>query len=62
MRFLAWLSRDTYVNIMDQYRPEYRANECFDLRRRVTLDEYDAAVQSALDAGLHRIDDRKKRW
>ena len=62
MRFLAWLSRDMYVNIMDQYRPEYRANDCFDLRRRATLDEYDAAVQGALDAGLHRIDDRRRRW
>lgn len=61
MRFLAWLSRDTYVNIMDQYRPEYRARECFDLRRKATLDEYDAAVQCALDAGLHRIDDRRRR-
>ncbi|HPA71062.1 MAG TPA: radical SAM protein [Spirochaetota bacterium] len=62
MRFLAWLSRDTYVNIMDQYHPEYRANEIFDLRRRATLDEYDAAVRSALDAGLHRLDDRRRRW
>lgn len=62
MRFLAWLSRDTYVNIMDQYHPEYRANEIFDLRRRATLDEYDAAVQCALYAGLHRLDDRRRRW
>jgi len=62
MRFLAWLSRDTYVNIMDQYHPEYRANEIFDLRRRATLDEYDAAVRCALDAGLHRLDDRRRRW
>lgn len=60
MCFLAWLSRDTYVNIMDQYRPEYRAGECFELKRRATLDEYDAAVRSALDAGLHRLDDRKR--
>jgi len=61
MCFLVWLSRDTYVNIMDQYHPEYRANEIFDLRRRVTLDEYDAAVRCALDAGLHRLDDRRRR-
>lgn len=54
--FLAELSRDTYVNIMDQYRPEYRARECFDLRRRITLQEYDAAVDHARRAGLRRID------
>ena len=54
--FLAGLSRDTYVNIMDQYRPEYRARECFDLRRRVTLQEFDAAVAWARKAGLRRID------
>ena len=62
MCFLVWLSRDTYVNIMDQYHPEYRANEIFDLRRRVTLDEYDAAVRCALDAGLHRLDERRWGW
>jgi len=62
MRFLAGLSRDTYVNIMDQYRPEYRSRECFDLRRRATLEEYDAAVESAREAGLHRFDDRRRGW
>ena len=50
------ISPDTYVNIMDQYRPEYRARECFDLRRRVTLDEYNHAVNYARSIGLHRLD------
>jgi putative pyruvate formate lyase activating enzyme len=56
MGFLASLSRETWVNVMDQYRPEYRARECFDLRRRVTLDEYDRAVAQARRAGLTRLD------
>jgi putative pyruvate formate lyase activating enzyme len=60
MRFLASLSRNTYVNIMDQYRPEYLAREFPDLRRRATLQEYDAAVKCARDAGLHRFDDRMR--
>ena len=56
LNFIAELSLDTYINIMDQYRPEYRANECFDLKRRVTLREYDEAVEHARHCGLTRID------
>ncbi|HNW27885.1 MAG TPA: radical SAM protein [Spirochaetota bacterium] len=56
INFIADLSRDTYINIMDQYRPEYRAGECFDLKRRVTLMEYDNAVEHARARGLTRID------
>jgi len=56
INFIADLSRETYINIMDQYRPEYSASECFDLRRRVTLQEYDEAVAHAVRQGLARID------
>ena len=58
MRFLAALSPETYVNVMAQYRPQYRANEVLALRRAITSDEYRRAVQAALDAGLHRLDER----
>ncbi len=61
LRFIADISPDTYINVMDQYRPEYRARECFDLRRRVTLDEYDDAVERARKAGLYRIDGYRHR-
>jgi putative pyruvate formate lyase activating enzyme len=56
IQFIANLSAHTYLNIMDQYSPEYRAYECPDLRRRATLSEYDAAVALALRCGLSRID------
>jgi putative pyruvate formate lyase activating enzyme len=56
INFIANLSRDTYINIMDQYRPEYRAREFNDLRRRATLAEFDEAVRYARLRGLHRID------
>ena len=56
IEFIADLSKNTYFNIMDQYRPEHRAHECFDLRRRVTLQEYDEAQEHAQRAGLTRID------
>ncbi len=58
MRFLANLSPDTYVNVMAQYRPCYRANEVEQINRRPTVEEYRQAVQAALDAGLHRLDER----
>jgi putative pyruvate formate lyase activating enzyme len=53
---LAELSKDTYVNIMAQYRPCYRAHEYPPLARRTTRVEYDQALQLARAAGLHRLD------
>lgn len=54
--FLASLSENTYLNLMDQYRPEYRARECAELRRRATIAEFDEAVEWARRAGLSRLD------
>ncbi len=58
MRFLARLSPNTYVNVMAQYRPCYRASKIEQINRRPTVEEYRQAVQTALDAGLHRLDER----
>jgi len=58
MRFLADVSLNTYVNVMAQYRPCYRASEVEQINRRPTVEEYRQAVQAALDAGLHRLDER----
>ena len=58
MEFLAGLSLDTYVNVMAQYRPCYEAAQHVGISRRISVDEYRAAVQAALDAGLHRLDER----
>jgi putative pyruvate formate lyase activating enzyme len=43
---------------MAQYRPCYRAHDYPELTRRITREEYREAVQAALDAGLHRLDER----
>jgi len=56
VRFLAELSEDTYVNIMAQYRPCYRAHEHPSLARRPTREELESALQLARAAGLHRLD------
>ncbi len=53
--FLAGLSRETYVNIMDQYRPCHRAHEHSPLARRPSRAEVDRAVRLAREAGLHRL-------
>lgn len=50
------LSRSTYVNIMAQYRPEYKARGIAELSRRVTSGEYRQAVRWAEEAGLTRLD------
>jgi len=56
-RFLAEeISRDTYINIMAQYRPCYRAHEHPLLDRPITRKEYADAVAACRAAGLHRFD------
>ncbi|MDG6224342.1 MAG: radical SAM protein [Candidatus Thermoplasmatota archaeon] len=57
MRFLAdSISIDTYVNIMDQYRPSFMASFIEGMDRRITNDEYERALRWAKEAGLHRFD------
>ena len=56
MRFLAGnLSKDTYVNIMDQDRPCWKSLKYPPLNRGITTEEFDAAVEAAKVAGLHRL-------
>jgi putative pyruvate formate lyase activating enzyme len=57
---LAWigarLPKDTYVNIMSQYRTTYRAFEFPEIARPVTREEYEAAVACARRLGLTNLD------
>ena len=46
------LGREARVNIMFQYRPEWHASEIPELRRRLTRDEMERAVQIAKQAKL----------
>lgn len=55
--FMASLSKNTYFNLMDQYRPEYKARDHRDIGRRLSLVEYDDFVQSAREKGLYRLAD-----
>ncbi|MCK4421897.1 radical SAM protein [candidate division WOR-3 bacterium] len=48
------ISVNSYVNIMDQYRPCFNASKYEGLRRRITRKEYQEAVDTAKQMGLHR--------
>ncbi len=57
MRFLGGeISKNTYVNIMDQYRPCGEAYHFPPINRRVTREEYNAAISIAIEEGIHRLD------
>ena len=60
---LRWLaaecSPDTYVNLMDQYRPAYKAetdSRFAAINRRLQWAEYEQALEHAREAGLWRLD------
>jgi putative pyruvate formate lyase activating enzyme len=48
---------DTYLSLMDQYRPAYRAFGRDGLGRAMTAEEYAQARDYALGLGLRRLDD-----
>jgi putative pyruvate formate lyase activating enzyme len=58
------LSTDTYVNVMDQYRPEYQVGPAdgkgkyADINRRPYEQELQSARNAACCAGLTRLDER----
>jgi putative pyruvate formate lyase activating enzyme len=56
MQFLASLDPDITVNVMDQYRPCYRAEEVPEMARRLTREEFQDALAAARAAGLRRLD------
>ena len=58
-RFLAQeVSTNTYINVMDQYRPCYKAGRYSELNRPPTRQELEDARWAVQDAGLHRLDKR----
>jgi putative pyruvate formate lyase activating enzyme len=64
VRFLAEeISPNTYLNLMDQYRPAYNVkrypNQFAKLNRPIRPEEYAEAVRLARQAGLKRLDQRR---
>ncbi|KPK27368.1 MAG: radical SAM protein [Desulfobacterales bacterium SG8_35_2] len=59
LRFLAReVSVETYVNVMDQYRPCGRAHQYPPIDRRLTNEEFQEALKLAGEAGLKRLDEK----
>jgi len=55
------ISADTYVNVMGQYRPEYRTADYPEIHRRPTAAEMASAHRHFVEAGLTRLDRRSPR-
>ena len=56
------LSPDTYVNLMDQYRPAHKAEtepQFAEINRRLSRAEFSQAIERANAAGLWRLDSRR---
>jgi putative pyruvate formate lyase activating enzyme len=50
------LPKDTFVNIMSQYRPMYHAKEYPDINRRIYRSEYENVVDYAKNIGLTNLE------
>jgi putative pyruvate formate lyase activating enzyme len=50
------LPKDTYLNLMSQYRPMYKAFNYPEISRKITRKEYTDAVSWAKEAGLTNLD------
>lgn len=56
MQFLAQnISSNTYVNIMDQYRPCGIAHAYPEINRRISMEEFENALQIAREEGICRL-------
>lgn len=56
LKFIAEeISKDTYISLMAQYRPEYKAQDFPPLNRRITREEYKRAIEIAKNLGLRNV-------
>lgn len=65
-RVMEWIAKnlpkDTYVNIMSQYTPYYKAFDFPEISRRITREEYERVVRKAKSLGLTNLDIQGYRW
>ena len=50
------ISADTYLNIMAQYHPCYKAFDVAELGRALAAEEFADAISAAHEEGLYRLD------
>lgn len=60
LKVIEWVAKNlphnTYLNIMSQYRPMYKAHKYPDIARGITYKEYDEAIKLAKKLGLTNLD------
>lgn len=56
------LPKDTYINIMAQFRPVFRSHEFPEIARRITAEEYRQVVERAKELGLTNLDIQGWWW
>jgi len=65
-RIMEWigenLPKDTYVNIMAQYTPYWKAYDYPEISRRITSEEYVKVVEKAQEVGLTNLDIQGYWW
>jgi putative pyruvate formate lyase activating enzyme len=65
-RVMEWIAanlpKDTYVNIMAQYNPRYKAYDYPEISRRITRKEYKTVVNRAKGLGLSNLDIQGFLW
>jgi putative pyruvate formate lyase activating enzyme len=50
------LPKNTYINLMSQYRPAFKATEFPEIARGLQVREYRNAIEAAVKAGLTNLD------
>jgi len=56
------LPKDTYLNLMSQYRPVYKAFDYPEIARKINHGEYAEAIDTARELGLTNLDIQGYRW
>jgi putative pyruvate formate lyase activating enzyme len=56
LKFIKNLSKNTYINLMDQFRPEGKAFEFEEISRPINRKEFLSAINKAKKFGLNRLD------
>ena len=54
------ISKNTYVNIMDQYHPCGDISDFPELARKITSEEFQEALDEVKEEGITRLDNRKR--
>jgi len=56
LKWIAGNLKNVKVNVMEQYRPEYKAKELPEINRKITKEEFDEAVNFAEELGLDLVE------